>query len=72
MCNEIEKHLGELASVGHKRPNGIFFIDGVLKAVSPTHLFLSTSRGDVALLLSEVSKIEFKSQPKQLGGVGDG
>lgn len=60
MCGAFEKHIGEMVSIGHKRPNGTFFFDGRLKAVSATHLFIATAQGEQAILLSEISKIEFK------------
>jgi len=64
----FEEHIGDLVSVGHKRPNGVFFIDGTIISVNPTHLLLKTKYGNQALLLSDISKVEFHAQPTAPGG----
>lgn len=62
--DELEKHVGERITFGHRRPNGVFFDGGILKAVSSTHIFVLTSRGEQAFLIVELSKLEFNSEPK--------
>lgn len=70
MCAEkLEDKIGWLVSVGHKRPSGTFFFDGRIKGVSATHLFLEMRTGEVALLLTDLTKIDFKSGPAAVGGV---
>jgi len=64
----FEEHIGELVSVGHKRPNGVFFIDGIIISVSQTHLLLKTKYGHQALLLADIAKVEFHTQPTAPGG----
>jgi len=63
----LEEKIGWLVSVGHKRQSGVFFFDGRIKGVSPTHLFLEMKSGEVALLLADITKIEFKSGPAPIG-----
>ena len=57
----INKHRGERITLGLKRANGVFFTDYTLKEATATHLFVSGPRGEEALLLSEIIKIEFHS-----------
>jgi len=70
MCEELKKKIGWQVCVGHKRPNNIFFYDGTIMGVSETHLFLRTVSGEQALLLTEISKIEFKTAPANTGAAG--
>jgi len=60
MCEQLKKHINERITIGQKRGGSVFFIDGVLVAVSDTHVFLKTNVGEQAFLLSEISKIEFR------------
>jgi|GEM_PF-1635202 len=69
MCEELKKKIGWQVCIGHKRPNGVFFYDGTITGVSDTHLFLRTISGEQAILLTEISKIEFK-QPGQQPAAG--
>lgn len=55
----FNKHRGELVTLGLKRPSGVYFSDYLLKEASVTHLFVVSSRGEEAILLSEIVKIEF-------------
>ena len=59
---ELIKRIGQTITIGCKRPNGIFFSDGILLSVSNTHLFLSTRNGEQGFLLSDISKIEFRGR----------
>jgi len=59
---ELNKRIGQTLTIGCKRPNGIFFLDGVLLSVTGTHIFLSTRNGEQGFLLSDISKIEFRGR----------
>ena len=61
MNEEIKKRIGEKATLGLKRPNGVFFVSGLIQGVSDTHIFFRTYDGkEEAYLLADITKMEFE------------
>jgi len=60
---ELSKRIGQRITIGHKRFDGRpFFVDGILKSITDTHIYLETRSGTEAFLLAELSKIEFSKR----------
>ena len=65
----LNQHKGEQVTLGLKRATGVFFAGYVLRQATSTHLFVTSQRGEEAILLSEIVKIEFHPATAGVGGV---